>query len=80
MTKFQQELDEIVDKDNIAVRCKGCKSIIYIAINHPKVMDEAAKKEVLEMVIEGHSVEHMTLAEFRADQKTFGCQCRKSDK
>ena len=58
--------------DNIAVRCPHCRGIVYIAVNIPGVMDAAAIREVADMVIEGFSVEHMTLAQFRKD--LFGHQ------
>lgn len=65
------------ESDNIAVRCGGCKQIVFIAVNRPVVMDTEAFNEIGKMIRGGCSVHHVTMEQFK--KEPFGCSCPKED-
>lgn len=65
---------KIVD-DNIAARCPHCNGIVYIARNEPMVMDAEARREIAKMAVDGLSIEHLTLEQFRKEKFGHGAPC-----
>jgi hypothetical protein len=60
--------------DCIIARCNGCKRVVFIAVNRPRVMDKDMHRELADLLFCHRSdAEHMTVAEARKQQ--FGCKC-----
>ena len=61
---------------NIAAWCPGCKRVVYIIVNHPSVIEDQNRKEIVDMVVRGYRVESISTAQNR--QEPFGCECPKA--
>jgi hypothetical protein len=58
----------------ILVECKNCKEPIFTAIQHS--LSKEGKKEISELVIEGHSCETMPLLEYRKLEISGWCDSK----
>ena len=66
----------MTDRDDcIVARKPCCGRIVYASVADPSFFDDAAKKELAEMVIAGYKIEHLTPEEVRAAD--WGCKCLK---
>ncbi len=54
-------------KEHIAARCPQCNRLIFIALNEPRVIDRETRKDIADMAIEGCTIEHLTIEEYRRE-------------
>jgi hypothetical protein len=61
-------------EDCIVARCDGCKRVVYVAVNKPRVTATPEHIEsVHEIIVRGGTVEHMPV--FNVRKSDFGCKC-----
>jgi len=60
--------------DCIIARAPCCKRLVYASVNEGRVLGIKEKREIVDMVIRGYTIEHMPAAEVR--KADWGCKCK----